>query len=138
MEIKYISEYQAYNSEFGYNLKLGGENGGLCQESTRLKISLSSKQNWKNPELAEKMSAGLKKGTETIKRRAKENYIETTCVICGKLMKQKPYEHINKCCSKECVIELQKLHNPGLEAANKRNKENLEKRQEEIRNIAID
>jgi len=138
MEIKYISEYKSYDSEFGYNLKLGGENGGTCQESTKLKIGIQSKKNWENPELAERMLNGLKKGTQTMKQKAKENYVELTCVVCGKKIKRKPYEHQNKCCSKECASQLQKIHNPGLEMANKKNKENLEKRQENIRQIAIE
>lgn len=40
----YISEYNTTDKTLGYNLKLGGNNGGKCCDTTKTKISLSSKQ----------------------------------------------------------------------------------------------
>lgn len=65
----YISEYNTTDKALGYNLKFGGNNGGKCCDTTKVKISLSSKQKWTNPKIASKMLNGLRKGTETVKQK---------------------------------------------------------------------
>ena len=101
------------------------------------RISVKSKQNWENLQLAERMMNGLRKGTETMRQRGKNNYVESNCVICGNIIKHKPYNKPNKCCSKECLLIYQQTNNPGLKIANQKNLENLEQRQKQIREIAI-
>ena len=54
-EIYWIEYYQSTNKEKGYNLKLGGNNGGKCCDSTKRKIGDTTIKKWKNPEIAKKM-----------------------------------------------------------------------------------
>ncbi len=39
LEIKYISDYKSYDSDFGYNLSFGGSGGGVPTSETRQKLS---------------------------------------------------------------------------------------------------
>ena len=48
------------------------------------------------------MLAGLQKGTETIKQKALENYIEHECPVCNKIFKTKNWNS-HKYCSLECA-----------------------------------
>lgn len=47
----------------------------------------------------------FRKGTETVKEKAKNNYLDWKCPICGKVLKLKPYETKNRktCGSQECI-----------------------------------
>lgn len=78
--------------ELGYNLKEGGKIGGCYNEEAKQHIGEKTKERWENPEIAEKMLEGLRKGTETIKNRTLENYIEKVCPNCNQTFKIKPYE----------------------------------------------
>lgn len=119
-EIYYISLYDTTNKSKGYNLKLGGNNGGLNSLDTKLKIGKSTKERWQNPKIAKKMYNGLIKGTETIKQRALNNIKYGICKNCKKEFTYKKDYHI-MFCSKECRIEYFKC-NKGLNKANEINK----------------
>ena len=64
-EIYYISKFNTTDKAVGYNLKAGGNGGGLNSESTKQKIGLTTKAKWNNPEIAQKMKEGLLKGNKT-------------------------------------------------------------------------
>lgn len=107
----WISFYNACNLNIGYNQDSGGKSGGTKSDLTKAKIGETSKEKWNNKETAAKMLNGLRKGTETTKRRASENYVECICNHCGKKFYMKPFEAKNrKYCSLDCL--------------NKHNKEN--------------
>lgn len=125
-EIYWISYYNSTNKEKGYNLKAGGNGGGLCCESTKQKIGETTKQKWKNPKIAKRMLEGLQKGTETVKQQALVNFKSIICNYCGKEFTYRPCDtagHTPKFCSDECLSLYRKNYNPGLEIANKKNKE---------------
>lgn len=65
MEELLILVYNSANQNKGYNLKKGGLGGGKCCDSTKQKIGATSLTKWQNPEIAEKMRAGLRKATDT-------------------------------------------------------------------------
>ena len=71
-EKRYIEEYNATDSRFGYNLTSGGETGFAPNEETRIKMSESHKKFWelhpeKRKELAER-SANYLHSEETKKK----------------------------------------------------------------------
>lgn len=55
-EIYYIEKHQTYDQKFGYNLRLGGENGGACSEDMLKAMSETTKKMWERPEYREKLS----------------------------------------------------------------------------------
>jgi len=124
-EIYYISKYNSTDRNVGYNLKAGGNGGGINSDFTKKKIGITTKEKWKNPEIAKKMLEGLKKGTETSKKQALTNFKQTTCKYCNKEFTYRPidtYHIIPKFCSKECLSLFRKNCNTGLTAANNINK----------------
>lgn len=100
----YISLYNSCDRQKGYNLKYGGKAGGIFTEEAKENLGRSTKIKWNNPECANKMLAGLRKGTETVKRKALENYIEHICPVCGKTFKTKKW-NAHKYCSIQCANE---------------------------------
>lgn len=111
-ETYWIAYYQSTDRHFGYNLDSGGT---YCKksQSTKNKISATSKEKWKKDEIAQKMMYGLKKGRDTITANAEEFFIDFTCPICGKVIKIKPWEAKNKkTCSSQCggKTEMQLQH----------------------------
>lgn len=102
----WIQYYHSNIPEFGYNLKAGGQfGGGSNSESTKIKIGLTTKEKWKNPELAKRMLEGLRKGTETCKLKARNNYKEATCKYCNKTFTYRPMDTNGvkpNFCSQEC------------------------------------
>jgi len=99
----WISYYKS--NELGYNLKAGGQlGGGVNSQSTKIKIGESSKLKWKNPEIAERMLEGLRKGTETCKQKALNNFKIAQCIVCNSEIKYRPmdFRRAPKYCSKEC------------------------------------
>ena len=102
--IYYISKYNSTDRNVGYNLKAGGNGGGTNSESTKKKIGITTKEKWVNPEIAEKMLNGLRKGTETVKKQALVNFRKSVCKHCGK---EFTYRHMDmnshRFCSKECL-----------------------------------
>ena len=98
----YIDYYKSYDRFKGYNLKLGGKTGGVFTEESKLNLGKSTKLKWQNPECAEKMLNGLRKGTETVKERSKLNFIEHVCPVCNKIFKTKNYNY-HKYCSLQCA-----------------------------------
>lgn len=124
-EIYYISKYNSTDRNVGYNLKAGGNGGGINSDFTKKKIGITTKEKWKNPEIVKKMIEGLKKGTETAKKQALTNFKQTTCKYCNKEFTYRPidtYHIIPKFCSKECLSLFRKNCNTGLTAANNINK----------------
>lgn len=115
-EIYYISLYNSV--EDGYNLKYGGNNGGLCSTETKLKIGQTTKSKWNNPEIANKMLNGLRKGVETMKLKGQNNFEIRICPICNCSFKCKLYE--NKCyCSIKCASKHQDMKKLSIIAAEK-------------------
>ena len=55
----WIAFYDSNNKTNGYNLDTGGTNGGKKSETTRKKIGETTKEKWKNPDMASKMLEGL-------------------------------------------------------------------------------
>lgn len=108
-EIKYIAEYNSTNRDIGYNRKLGGEQG-LCCSSTKKLIGEHTKEVWKDPDKAARMRAGLLKGANTMKEKAKTYFEKRQCEICGKSFKAKPH-YPKKCCSPKCVTKARGLAN---------------------------
>lgn len=100
-ETFYINKLNCLDREKGYNLKSGGKLGGCYSAEAREHMGESTKKKWQDPECAKKMLLGLRKGTETVKQKSIENYIEHECPICHKIFKTKNWNsHIY--CSKEC------------------------------------
>ncbi len=98
----YIQYYDSCNKEKGYNLKYGGRSGGIFSEEAKKNLGASTLLKWQNPECARKMKEGLRKGTETVKRKASLNYIESICPTCGIVFRTKNWnKHIY--CSLECA-----------------------------------
>lgn len=98
----YISYYDSVNN--GYNLKLGGENGGTCCDETRRKISITSIDKWNNPEIATKMKQGLIKATKVWSEKCKNNFVARICPICKKEFTCKPYDK-KIYCSLKCAAQ---------------------------------
>ena len=114
----YIKKYDSRNKEKGYNLKSGGKLGVTFNDEVKAKIGETTKLKWQNEECAAKMRKGLRKGTETVKQRALENFVDFECPVCHKIIKLKPWEAKQRTyCSQECsqkarheeVIEKAKL-----------------------------
>lgn len=98
----YINEFNCLNRNLGYNLKSGGKLGGCYSEESKRNMGLATKKKWKNPNCASKMLVGLRKGTETVKRKAENNFNEHKCPICGKVFRTKNWDS-HTYCSLECA-----------------------------------
>lgn len=108
-EVYWISYYNSTDKTKGYNLKAGGLGGGKNSKETLEKIGETTKQKWADPVIAEKMLAGLRKGTETQKNKAENNWKETTCIVCGNIIRYRPKDHKKpKFCSDECKDDYMK------------------------------
>lgn len=125
LEKKYITEYKATNKEFGYNLKLGGKEGGLYNEECRKRLGESTKKKWQNPEIRVKMLDGLRRGTETMKEKSKNFWEIRVCSCCGKEFKVKPHEK-KRFCSVECsVAGCKELWSENLKIATETNEKHI-------------
>lgn len=80
----YINKFNTLDRDKGYNLKHGGKLGGCYSEEAKRHMGEATKLKWQDPECAEKMLAGLRKGTETIKKNFLEKRIKHICPTCGK------------------------------------------------------
>lgn len=88
----------------GYNIKPGGNNAGHSEE-TKIKIGLATKERWADPEIAERMREGLRKGTETMKKRMGEHRVPrilTKCAECGVEFESRKKEN-RVFCSQQCA-----------------------------------
>lgn len=103
LEKQYVREYKTYNKTYGYNLKLGGREGGIYNNECKRRLGESTKKKWKDPEMAAKMLEGLRKGAETMKKRAKNYWEIRICQYCGKEFKVKPHEK-KRFCSYDCSV----------------------------------
>lgn len=116
-EIYYINLYNSTDRINGYNRKLGGEQG-LCSTETKILIGTFTKERWKNPEIAKKMLAGLRKGTETVKQQAllnKNKEFELTCAYCNNKFNSKTKSR--KFCTENCHKLYMQINNKGLQKA---------------------
>ena len=103
----WIEYYRSNVKEYGYNLDSGGKSGGRKSDVTKAKIGQTTLQKWANPDTAAKMRNGLRKGIETIKERAKENFVDFTCPVCQRPFKMKQWEtNGRKTCSLKCAAKL--------------------------------
>ena len=98
----YISQYNSCDRVKGYNLKIGGRTGGLMTEEAKNNLGKSTKRKWLDPECAAKMREGLRKGTETMKRKAATNFIEHICPVCGIIFRTKKHDS-HTYCSLKCA-----------------------------------
>lgn len=102
----YIKKYNSTDRETGYNLKSGGKLGVVFTDEVKAKIGETTKLKWQNEECAAKMKEGLRKGTETVKLKAMENFVDFECPHCHKIIKVKPWElKSKKYCSQKCANE---------------------------------
>lgn len=124
-EIYYIALYNSTDKNKGYNLKHGGDNGGLNSIETKIKIGNSTRERWKNPEIAERMRQGLIKGTEAMKSKALKNLKCDKCKNCNKEFTYKRNYHLSFC-SNECRKEYLKKNNKGFDKANEVNRNTYE------------
>lgn len=129
----YINKYNSLDRESGYNLKHGGKFGGCYSEEAKVNMGEATKKKWADPECSKKMLAGLRRGTETVKQKAEENYIEHICPTCGKSFKTKAWDSHVYCsleCSNKANIE-NGICAKNLELANTKNKEKYLSKKEE-------
>ena len=136
-EIYWISFYDSTNRSRGYNLKSGGKNGGTCNEETKAKIGNTTKIKWKNPEIAEKMRDGLRKGAQTMKNKAAKNYKIAICKECGKEFTYRPCDVSGvrpTFCSTSCLHLYRVNNKKGLMAATFKSAEIKRKEREELKN----
>lgn len=105
-EVFWINYYNSTDKNIGYNLDSGGQN---CFKSiiTKRKIGETSKQKWNNPQIANKMRDGLKKGTDTIIKKYLNLRVEWECPICHKILLLPNWEaKKKKVCSLSCSGKL--------------------------------
>ena len=103
----WIAHYKSNIKDYGYNLDSGGKSGGRKSEATKEKIGLSTLEKWANPQIAEKMLSGLRKGTEVVKEKAKDNFVTFVCPVCNKSYKMKQWEaNYRKTCSLKCAAQI--------------------------------
>lgn len=79
----------------------------------------------------------FRKGTETVKKQAKLNYIEWICPVCGKVLKLKPFETKNRqtCGAASCKVAMgtwKKGIDKAKETLHKKNIENKTQIKNEI------
>lgn len=136
----YIKEFNTLNREKGYNLKSGGKLGVVFTDEIKAKIRESSKLKWQDSECAAKMREGLRKGTETVKQRALENYVNFECPVCHKVIKLKPWEaKQRKYCSQECSIKAEHKNSiKRLQLATQVNIENYSKIKDERYSLIVE
>lgn len=98
----YIQYYDSCNKNNGYNLKYGGRSGGVFSQEAKYNLGISTKAKWQNPECAFRMMEGLRKGTETVKKKASSNFVEHKCPVCGKIFRTKKWNS-HTYCSLKCA-----------------------------------
>ena len=122
-EAKWIRFYNSTNEKYGYNLDSGGKNNKKSKKTKEL-IGQSTKERWKNPEIALKMRNGLRKGVESQKKNIKRvNFI---CPYCHKTIQVIPSIAKKRKCCKDCLP----LH-LSLRADRNKQRENMNKYHEE-------
>lgn len=140
-EIYWIDHYQSNNRSKGYNLKAGGDGGGTCCESTKRKIGYTTLLKWQNPETAAKMKEGLRKGTESVKQKALQNYKQTICKNCNAVFMYRPCDKkgfVPKFCSDECLQYFLKYKSKqNLQKASLVNKQNKDINREKCKQLIL-
>lgn len=131
----WIRKLNAINLEIGYNNAYGGKSG-LKQQGTKDKLREKKLENWKNKDFREKALYGLRKGTETVKGKAKCNFVPIICQNCGKTFYGKPYEaKTRKYCSTSCAGQINGL--VANKIASKLKSENTKVIHEEMKKYII-
>lgn len=101
-EVYWIKQYNSTNKNIGYNLMEGGKSGEKSIE-TRKKIGEKKKEDWLNPEIAQKMLEGLDKGRKKWQKICEENRVTLICPYCHKEFKVIPYDAKRRTfCSQSC------------------------------------
>lgn len=136
----YIKEFNTLDREIGYNLKSGGKLGVVFTDDIKAKIGKTSKLKWQNEECAAKMREGLRKGTETCKQKALENFVDFECPYCHSVIRVKPWEaKSKKYCSQKCAKEAEaNERRKFLEKASKVNAETYASTKEERYNLILE
>ena len=113
-EIYWIKFYDSTNKEKGYNLKLGGANGGFASEELKIKLKNITIQRWNDRDIATKMLEALNKGTKTRILKSLNHFIIKVCKNCNQEFKYRPrdFNYIPKFCSNNCRNEF--MHNQAL------------------------
>lgn len=101
-EIFWIDYLNTTNRDIGYNLMTGGKSG-LKSDETKKKIGEHTKQLWGQPEVANRMRAGLEKATKTWQDQCQEARILKTCPVCGKMFSVPPHQANRIYCSQQCA-----------------------------------
>jgi len=129
----YIKELKTLVHQNGYNLTTGGKSGKRF-DSTKEKIGEKKKESWENPDISEKMLAGLRKGTEKWIQICEDNLVLFKCETCGKEKMVQPYfAKRYKYCSIQCVP-----HNlDGLKKATIVNIETRINKHEKIKELCL-
>lgn len=137
----WIGFYDSCNLSNGYNQDNGGKSGCKKSKKTKEKIGKTTKEKWENEYTATRMMEGLRKGTETVKKNAANNFVELTCLYCGRKFYVKPHERRRMYCSTECHANhdnesgaLQRRSKAGSEIIHAKNVE----RKSQIREFILD
>lgn len=99
---RYWIEY--YNSFFpnGYNLTTGGTDGSKYSSLSKRKIGDSTKERWKNEDIAKRMKEGLRKSGLAQKGKMKKPRVLKMCPICDKIFATTKNDK-KKFCSFKCA-----------------------------------
>lgn len=73
----------------------------------------------------------FRKGTDTVKEQAKNNFVDWKCPICGKIIKLKPYQIKDRktCGNQECINKSHSWEKGVLSAKESIHKDNLERKE---------
>ena len=138
LEIFYINFYNSSDKNIGYNLKLGGNSGGICTEEARKHIGESTKKKWADPIIAGKMRKGLESATKKWQEICKSKRIKHICPVCGREFETANFNS-HKYCSYECAKkDLSDVFIKNLEKATKANKDQYQQYKSEKYNEIVE
>ena len=124
----WIKYYNSNNKDYGYNLDSGGRSGGAKSDDTKKKIGETTKEKWRNPDIAKKMRYGLQKGAETMKANAKKYPFK--CPICNKVFYYERYITAKrKYCSIKCAARSGSWEKGVKASAEQIHKKNIDRKQ---------
>ena len=124
----WIKYYNSNNKNHGYNLDSGGKSGGAKSDECKKKIGETTKEKWRNPDIARKMRYGLQKGVETMKANTRKYPFR--CPICNKVFYyEKNVADKKKYCSQKCATRSGSWRKGVNASAEQSHKRNIEKKQ---------
>lgn len=124
----WIKYYNSNNKNYGYNLDSGGRSGGDKSDETKKKIGETTKEKWRNPDIAKKMRYGLQKGAEVMKANAKKYPFK--CPVCKKVFYyEKNIADKKKYCSLICAARSGSWEKGVRAGAEQIHKKNIKKKQ---------